>query len=309
MLIFGLIGTGKWGINHLKTLEKTSGINLKYICSPGILKKTEISDKYIKFRNYKDLLSLQDLDGIIIATPADTHFQIASEFLEKGVNIFVEKPLTLNFNDANKLREISKNKKNIFMVGHIDIYNPAFTYLQVNLKKVGTIKHIFCESGNLDLNKNRISVLWDWAGHGVAQANELLNQKPIGVSAWSDSKNKICDLVFVKLNYARDVNVYIKSSWITPNKKRYLEVVGQKGIFQYDDTIKKLSYYNFQNMKQDFVSFDKFSSPLENEIDEFKNAILSKKNPITDLDHAIDVVKVLEISKKSIKMNGKYLPL
>src|SRR3989344_6498148 len=123
MITLSLIGAGKWGKNYINTIHSLS------FC--------ELPDSYIKTKNYKELLNFNNIDGVIIATPASTHFQIAKAFLEKGFNVLIEKPLTTSYKAALKLYRIAEKTKSTVMVGHIFLYNPAFLKVKELIKSIG----------------------------------------------------------------------------------------------------------------------------------------------------------------------------
>src|SRR5689334_8453144 len=118
MTRIALIGTGKWGINYLNTIEKMNNCKITHIVSLSSKSLSRFSNLYHKTTNYLDLLSESEIDGVIIASPGSTHYKIVNDLINK-YPLLVEKPLTLSLKNA---LQINKNG-NQLMVGHVYLYN------------------------------------------------------------------------------------------------------------------------------------------------------------------------------------------
>ncbi len=107
----GLIGVGKWGFNYLKTIQNIKGARITLIACRDINKNRVLSNKYELTTDWNEILNSPQIDGVIIATPPKTHYQIAKEAIKKNKPIIIEKPMTLNIEDSkNLLFEASKKK-------------------------------------------------------------------------------------------------------------------------------------------------------------------------------------------------------
>lgn len=95
-LNLAVIGTGRWGKNIIKTLELFSWCSVAYTAN----------------HNYHTLLKKEDIDAVLIATPAETHMRVALPFIQKRVPVFIEKPFTTNLKDAKRLARASQKAKN-----------------------------------------------------------------------------------------------------------------------------------------------------------------------------------------------------
>lgn len=290
MITLALVGKGRWGKNYINTINNLSSC--------------ELPDKFIKTSDYKDLLLQSDIDGVIIATPASTHFKIAKEFLERGFNVLIEKPMTTNYRDALELFKIAGEKKNIVMVGHIYLYNPAFLEVKKLIKSIGKIKYISTEGMNYGPIRTDVSALWDWGPHDISMAIDLLGDLPQEVSAIG------YDMCNLKLKFAGDIFVFVNIGWLSPVKKRNMTIVGGKSTIIFDDTIeKKITVKNLKTKKVYHPLFSK-DSPLSFEISSFVNKIQNReKNNDSSLKMGLDVVKVLEACERSIELNGKVIKI
>ena len=125
-----LIGLGRWGLNHLRNLH-----NL-----PVELYAAEVGDRQLEparqlglpaerlTTNYRGFISR--VDGVVIVTPAPTHFLLCQELLEAGKDVFVEKPLSLANEESRQLAELAGKHKRILQVGHILRFDPATLWLR-----------------------------------------------------------------------------------------------------------------------------------------------------------------------------------
>jgi len=301
MITLALVGKGRWGKNYINTINNLSSC---------VLPK-----KFIKTSNYKDLFAFDNIDGVIIAAPSSTHFKIAKEFLERGFNVLIEKPMTTNYRDALELFKIAGKKKNIVMVGHIFLHNPAFLRVKKLINSIGKIKYISAEGMNYGPIRTDVSALWDWGPHDISMAIELLGSMPQEVSAYGLSSlrpsTEFYDMCNLKLKFPNDVYCFINIGWLSPIKKRNMTIVGEKNTIVFDDTIEKkvALIKKLKNKETDYPSFSK-GSPLSFEISSFVEQIKNKgKIDNSSLKMGLDVVKVLEACQKSIKLNGKIIKI
>ena len=126
----GVIGTGYWGKNHVRTYSE--------LVSEGIIDEVKICDINEKrarelgnafnidyLTDYKELIRDPKIDAVSIVTPSPTHYQLAKEFMEAGKDVLVEKPMTMDSVEAEKLVQIGRDTGQILMVGHIFRHHPA----------------------------------------------------------------------------------------------------------------------------------------------------------------------------------------
>ncbi len=108
-LKIGVVGCGHWGKNLVRNFSDL-GV-LQYVCDKNITHSQEIAKKYnVESKTIAELLKT-DIDGVVIATPAEEHYIIAKDCLQKGKHVFVEKPLSLKVSEAKELYKLSKKKK------------------------------------------------------------------------------------------------------------------------------------------------------------------------------------------------------
>ncbi|TMB86524.1 MAG: Gfo/Idh/MocA family oxidoreductase, partial [Chloroflexi bacterium] len=166
-LRFGIIGWGYWGPKIARNLNTVHDAMVTIVADhdayrlkaateslPGVQTTTSAQDV---FRS--------DVDGVIIATPVQTHYRLAREALVQGKHVLVEKPLTTNVMEAQDLVELAKQERRILMVGHTFVYNPAVNELRrlVQSGDLGKIYRVEAERVNLCLFRADTNVIWDLA--------------------------------------------------------------------------------------------------------------------------------------------------
>ncbi|MFH1827147.1 MAG: Gfo/Idh/MocA family oxidoreductase [bacterium] len=278
-----LIGNGEWGQNYINTIKDLKGITLP--------------EKYIKTTNYKKLFKETGIDGVIIASPTHTHFKIARNLIKRGFNILIEKPLTKNYKEACSLLSLSKNYKNkIIMVGHIQIYDPAYQRMKEYIKKVGLVKKISFE-GLQSTPRNDIGPLEDWGPHPIYLFLDLIKHKPQKVSV---SKGPY-DNINIEFIFPKNIKASAKIGFFSPKKKRILTIKGSEGLLKLDWTKKRKTLtFKGKSNKEIKIKFSDKYSPLAMQILEFTNCLKKKHNPKSGIKEGFLVMEIIEEIKKKM---------
>ena len=272
------------------------------------------------FSDYQELLN-SDVDGIAIATPAVTHFDMAMQAIEAGKDVFVEKPLSLNVTQG---LELVRNKRDrILMVGHILEYHPACVKL-VELTRSGELgKLCYIYSNRLSLGKVRReeNILWSFAPHDVAIINRIVGQMPETVSACGGAyiQSDVADVTVTNLLYPDGVRAHIHVSWLHPFKEQRLVVIGTQKMAVFDGVTGELILYDQRvewqkgqpvPIKADGISVPVNSEePLKEECRAFLQAMESRQQPLTDGVSGLEVLSVLESAQDSLQHQGKICPI
>lgn len=316
-----IIGCGKWGMNHVRTANAVLKDNLKIVCdySPNNEQKIKEISPSIKFTtNLNDVLSDPEINAVIIATPAETHYEIGKKCLENGKNILVEKPITLYSNEAQELIDIAKKKNLKLMVGHVLLYHPAILKIKQMLDsgKIGNLQYIYSNRLNLGTIRSEENILWSFAPHDISVIQYFTENDPVQIFSKGASyvQDEIEDTTITYLKYPGNVNAHIFVSWLNPFKEQRLVVVGDKGMFVFEDSLStdKLKYFEkgFQvneegqvekfDKKFEVIPFDE-AKPLEEEQKHFYYSVLNNTQPLTDGVHALKVLEILEKAQKDLK--------
>lgn len=308
-----VIGAGKWGFNHVRTAIGVLEADQVTVCdsNPDIKKKIEKIKNGINFTtDLSSILNNERINAVIVATPAETHYAIALQLLNKGKNVLVEKPFTLFTAEAKTLNVVAEKYNCKLMVGHVLLYHPAIMKMKelINRGMMGKLQYIYSNRLNLGTIRTEENILWSFAPHDISIIQFLTGSRPISVTAKGASflQNKIEDTTLTYLEYPGNVKAHIFVSWLNPFKEQKLVVIGENGMFVFEDSRKdnKLIFYpkGVKKTNGSYRVFDdgefivKFpnSMPLTQEHKHFYDCIINDKKPLTDGEHALEVVEILE---------------
>lgn len=307
----GLIGFGGWGKNLAKTLYELGALGGVAELRPEA--RAEISALYPDVPIYPDHRALLDADlqAVAIATPAVTHYALVKEALVAGKHVFVEKPLAMTSAEAEELVALARERGRVLMVGHLLLYQPAIRWIKEFLASegIGELWSVHQERLNLGKVRTVENVLFSLAVHDVAVLLYLLDQVPERIVAEGQAvlQPAIEDDVYLHLRFPKGVRAHIHASWLWPEKRRRLTLLGSKGILVYDE-VHQVVLLHHKGFNQDLSSWDQgvevvfqgHGEPLKLELSHFLQCITKGEEPISDGVRAIAVVKVLEEASRQL---------
>lgn len=331
-----VIGAGYWGPNLIRNVAQHPAAKLHTICDKNSQRLTYIAQHYTPqtlVTEPDEIFENSEIHGVVIATPAHTHFSLTRQALEAGKHVLVEKPLALTSAEAREVAELATQKNLILMVGHVFEYNPAVQKLRdlVVSGDLGQIYYIYSTRVNLGQIRDDLNAFWNLAPHDISIINLILNATPRRVAAqgfsYLQTKQNLEDVVFAVLEYASGVAAHIHTSWLDPNKIRRMTVVGEKKMVVYDDIsdnpitiyekgaawVEDVSSYGIHRL-QTFtgdIHIPRLPTvePLRAEIDHFMHCIQTGQKPLSDGYDGLRVVQVLEAVSESLQSGGKPVQL
>jgi UDP-2-acetamido-3-amino-2,3-dideoxy-glucuronate N-acetyltransferase len=305
-----VIGTGSWGKNLVRNFYEL-GV-LKIVCDleeDNLLKAKDRYPNLLTTSSFKEIIDDKEIDGIVIATPAHTHYEIAKQSLEAGHNIYVEKPLAQNVTEAKELHAIAENKNLTLMVGHLLLYHPAVNKLKQIIASgdLGTIQYVNSDRRNFTANHRKHSnVMWDLAPHDFSMMCYILNAEPekiVNVRTWASSGDSI-DVAHIDILFPNNIGGHIHKSWLDPQKQALLTVNGSKKTAVLNDTFKenKLEIYSRREDGSLTVEKPVYSNdePLRLECRHFLDCIEHKRKPTSDSVNGYQIVKYVETCQNFI---------
>ena len=314
-----VVGGGKWGMNHIKTLNQLSALG-------GVVDSDNTIRENVKqnFKDSKVFSSLnealtENFDGFIVATPAKTHYKLAKKIIENEKSVLVEKPLTLDLQTAKSLNELAIKYKVNLMVGHVLLFHPAFQKMKsiIDDGYLGKIQYIYSNRLNLGTFRTDENVFWSFAPHDISLLNYFFEDKPINVTSRGlDILQKdIHDTTITTFDYKNNRMGHIFVSWLHPFKEHRFVIVGSNGMLHFEDSKegKPLILYdkkavfsgsvpNPKSGEITKIAYDN-SAPLKNELRYFISKIKSGSINIANGESAVDVIDLLEKSSISLKEN------
>ena len=289
------IGTGGWGKNHTRILSQL-GV-LVAVCDADSQKSKEYGEKYSvnHYESLDKLLATEEFDGAFVVTPTSTHTEITKKLLEAKKHVFVEKPMTYQSEDGEKLAKLAEKNKVILTCGYIERFNPAVDVVKqmVKDKKYGDLVMLeFHRENRMPLHIKDVGIIYDTSVHDIDTANWLFDDMPQVVFARAGKiKHEHEDFASIMLGYKNDKVAIISSNWITPKKVRKFNAVCTDAIISSDFISQEIivekdeESETVQNEKQE---------PLLLEIQSFLGAIEGKNEQVVKSQEAVNVTKIAE---------------
>mgnify|MGYP001411334143 CR=1 FL=1 len=313
-----VVGAGYWGKNHIKTLDDLGALGGIVDSDNSILNSLKKNFPQITtFNNLDDALSKNIFSGFTVATPADTHFEIAKKIIISGKSVLVEKPITLTIEDCEELVDLAKKNSVNLMVGHVMLFHPAIRKIKEFIEngKIGTLQYIYSNRLNLGQIRNTENVFWSFAPHDISIFQYLTESFPCKISAESSSfiQKGIYDSTITHLTYPENIKGHIFVSWLHPFKEHRLVVIGSEAMITFEDSKdgNLIKYYSKKfNIEEGIpekidgpikIVDYKYKLPLTEELDYFINTIGKKDPEIANGKHALDVIKILVMAMESIE--------
>ena len=238
-----VIGGGKWGKNHINSLNSLG--NLHGIVETDINKLNQLRSKYPNvqyFNNVDDAIKFK-FDGFIVSTPAETHYAIAKKIILAGKHVLVEKPMTLTIEDAEDLVKLAEKHNVNLMVGHVLLFHPAITKIKelIDDGKIGILQYIYSNRLNLGQVRTEENVFWSFAPHDISIFQYFTESYPEEIMAHGSSflQKRIHDFTITQLAYPNGIEGHIFVSWLHPFKEHRLVVIGTEAMISFEDTTKE----------------------------------------------------------------------
>jgi len=322
-----LLGLGRWGMNHLRNLHampvelyvaETESKRLDPARKLGIPEARLTTD----YRTFSGTV-----DGVVVVTPAQTHFPICRELLEAGRDVFVEKPITLVSPEARQLAELAAERGRILQTGHIFRFDPATLWLRDAIQggQFGPVHILRSNFSGFKRPRNDSGVMFADAIHFVDLFNYLLGRTPSRVFAANHDflGRGMEDASLLSLEYQGPQGVTwgtIETNYFLPGKFRELTVVGAALSAFCDFNIAQYKIKTFANRHVTEGSEVKAvegplcqiesapEEPLQAELRAFVDSIKTRTAPRSDAWAGYESVRVLEAAIESAR-TGRMVDL
>ena len=324
-----LVGLGYWGEKILRNLvallgtdhllavdrrpDRVEAVRAAYpgiACAPSI--DTVIAD--------------DDVQAVVLATPAASHSPLGREVLRAGRHLLVEKPLATSVADAEGLVQLALELDLRLMVGHTFLFSPRVEVLAQSLKdgSVGNVHYVTTSRLNLGLYHEDINVIWDLAPHDFSIVFHVLGEFPVLVQTMArNSRRGVPDVAFMHLEFPSGVIASATVSWRAPRKVRNTVVVGDRGMIVYDDTQpdEPVKIYDRGVVSEESANFGEHQltyrhgdtvspyisaqEPLTRELAHFLSCMNDPgQQCLSDGWFGYDVVRALEAAERSSRLGG-----
>lgn len=329
----GIIGVGYWGPNLVRNYSEIDECDLLWVCDLSEDRLEYISRKWPGVnttKNYHEMLEDSSIDAVVIATPVETHFDIAMAALNAGKHVFIEKPMTYRAEEDMALLQLAEKKGLKIGTGHIYIYHPAVIKMKDIIKeqKIGKPYYAYSIRMNPAPSHGNVEVIWDLAVHDVSIALYLWDQIPVKVraSGGTFAHDGRVDVATIELYFSDNTMTYHHVGWLTSAKERSFFLAGTKGSMKFDDTLdEKLQItgpavdtrkdvdaqkgHIFYAPGKTEVAKLSNDEPLKKECEDFVHAVLNGGLMESDGFLGHSVVRVLEAASFSVSNGGEMIVL
>ena len=333
-----LVGCGYWGPKVIRAAASLPEVEIAALVDRELSLAEGVQRHFPAARiesSLSDVLTDETIDAVIIATPPETHFELAAEALAAGKHALVEKPLALTADDCRTLGAQALDAGLILMVGHTFRFSPAVQHVRqlIAQHELGEVYYIDSQRLNLGRVRQDVDAIWNFAPHDISIIQEWFGRKPVAVNchAYDYLQQGIPDLGFLVLEYEFAV-AHIQVSWLSPNKVRRMTVVGSRKMVVYDDVASSVVIHDAgidrEHLGRTFSDFNSFGEfrliqrsgdlhvprlpnvePLAAQCRHFIDCIFTGNEPSTNFQEAADVVEILEAANVSREQGGGRVEL
>jgi predicted dehydrogenase len=303
-----VIGAGKLGNRHAETYSKMPGIELVGVCDIHESRAKEAADrcKTRAFTDHRELLDLVEAASIVV--PSAKHFVVSKDFLEHGVHLLIEKPITTTLADADRLLELARSKNCLIQVGHIERFNSAIRTIKSIIREP---RFIECHRlGPYDPRVADTSVVLDLMIHDLDIVMDLV-RSPVrsvdAVGAFILSRTE--DIANARIRFENNAVCNLTASRVTPEVTRKVRIFQDNAYISLDYVAQEAKIYTKENGHIHHKTIDiTKADPLKEELTDFVDCVRSSKKPLVSGEQGRQALELaLEISRQI--QESRVLPL
>jgi len=330
-----VVGYGYWGPNLVRNFATTEGarvIGVSDLDPDKLAIAKRLHPDIATTTEFNELLTDPRVSAVAIATPVQSHYDLALAALRAGKHIFIEKPLAQTSEQVRHLISEAEKRNLVLLVDHTFLYTPAVQKIR-ELIVQGTLGEIYYYNAlraSLGLFQTDVNVIWDLAVHDMSIIQYILDEKPVAVSATGAChvEGTPANMAHITLFFQGSCIAHVNVNWLSPVKIRQTLIGGSKKMIVYDDleATEKIKLYDkgitVRRAEQDAHQFRigyragdmwaphlSVKEALQTEVEHFINCIRTGETPISDGATGLQVVEVLEAASQSIALQGKPVSL
>jgi predicted dehydrogenase len=326
-----VVGLGYWGPNLARVLDQNLSVRVGWLCDLDRARLKALAPRFRGARStthFERVLADPAVDAVVLATPVDSHYDLAVRALEAGKHVFVEKPLAASSQLADDLVEVADVHGRLLMCGHTFLYSPSVRAVK-EILDAGTLGDVYFASSsrvNLGLHQKDVSVVWDLGPHDFSILLYWLNEVPTAVRAVGRDSilPGIADVAFITMTFASGIIVNVELSWLAPSKLRRTVLVGSERMVIYDDCAPEpVRLFDSGVVCGDPTSFGEYQlsyrtgdilapkvdtyEPLAAQLADFVSSIRSGTAMPYQTALARNVVRIVEAADLSLELGGKEI--
>lgn len=299
----GVIGVGAMGYNHARVYYKLEEANLVAVSDVSERTLNKVAKKYDAkgFTDYEDLLKDPEIEVVSVCVPTTIHHDVVMEAIKHGKHVLVEKPIAFTLKEAEDMIAAAKEAGVILATGHVERFNPAVQKAKelIDNDVIGDIVSASAKRvGPFPPRIKDVGVTIDLAIHDLDVMNYLFDEDVIQVYGTMNSILEKCefeDHAEIMINFKNESTGILEVNWLTPYKRRQIEITGTDGIISVDYIEQSIDVYG--KFAQDIDI--KHEEPLKEELRSFLNAVVNGTEPEITGEDGLKALKMVIAATKS----------
>lgn len=294
----GIIGFGVMGKNHYRVLKNIKECEVVGVCDPFI-EENSIEERV--FKSAKELLEMGNLDGVIVATPTPTHESISLECISYGVDMLLEKPISSSVESSMRILEAAKKSGIKCAIGHVERFNPVVETLREEIKNKEIYSISITRVGPFPPRIGDVGVLSDLSVHDIDLVRYVSGREFVDMKIFKSKKihNHSEDNAELSFLLEDDIVGNITTNWLTPFKRRKIEIACKEAYYEADLMSQELMEYSSYQRNSSYLSrwcFVQKGEPLRRELEAFIGMLDNRG--LLGLATFEDSIKTLEILER-----------
>ncbi len=222
MLKVVLVGLGSMGKNHYRVLKTLSNVQIVALCD--VVQQETYPEPF--YTDVDTLLENVEFDAALIVVPTFLHKEIAFKFLEKGKDLFIEKPVASTAEEGRDILEKAASVGAKVCVGYIERFNPVVEALREELRDKEIYSIGITRVGPFPPRIADVGVLTDLSVHDIDLIRFIsgceIREKAIFKSRKIHNNHE--DNAILSFQLESEIVASITTNWLTPFRKRTIEV-------------------------------------------------------------------------------------
>lgn len=295
----GIIGIGHVGSIHADIYSQFQDVDVTFLCDIILKRAKDVAKELNAYYSSDFRDGFSKIDAVSIAVPTSKHYQIAKEFLKKGIDVLVEKPMTTNLKQANHLIQLANENFCILQVGHVERFNKALHAIK---GIPGEIRFIECHRiGPFSKRSTDVSVVLDLMIHDIDIILELIPYKiekieAVGTKVITD----FTDISNAKIKFENGTICNITSSRVSEESQRKIRIFKENCYISLDYMRQEVRIYRKikEKIVKKYIGIKK-EQPLKLELRSFIDSVKNRTQPLVSGEIAKRALAVaLKIEKK-----------
>jgi UDP-N-acetylglucosamine 3-dehydrogenase len=314
MIGVAIIGAGYWGTKliaeYIALSKKRRDVKLIAIADASPKRLLQISKEFslpnsMVKKSYKEILENREVTGVHIATPNETHYEIANNAILAGKHVLLEKPMCLRSHDAFRLARNAEKSNLVLLIGHIFRFNNAVNKVKelIEREEICKIRYVELRWTAFLPHPSSTDIIFDLAPHPIDIMNHLLEEWPTQVytSARSYVRKRIGleEAAFATMEFPNDITASMVLSWIYHGpKQRIVTIVSEKNTLEMEVVEQRIMLYENNQARE--IPIER-NNTINSEINHFVRCVTNNDPPINSALTGALNVSVLESMRKSLQ--------